>query len=293
MPLIGIQIIFLCLGCAFWWVTARGTHKAAIVALALIGVFAGLALILESRLTELTIKGVGTIKAATEQATADANTIAKIKERIENQSATVDAIASQAAKATELSRTFAEQIRLGEQKLRDVDLALHEAREALAKTKEESDFMRIVVAAQNDDRHAFDKLDAIARDTGSPFAEHAHQAWITIFEAHNKPFFSTNLGNPWRPGFAHAQLWMNELTDQYKTAVPEIRPALIEYIWNREDIKKIEKLDFLVEVMQSDSSLAAVEYAGRFFTTATNQKIKPLALDHLTKWWKDHRFEFE
>jgi len=29
-----------------------------------------------------------------------------------------------------------------------------------------------------------------------------------------------------------------------------------------------------------------------FFTAGTKQKIKPLAVEYLSKWWKEHRHEF-
>ena len=72
-----------------------------------------------------------------------------------------------------------------------------------------------------------------------------------------------------------------------------LKPALIEYINNRSDIPKLEKLDFFIEVMKTDASLKAVEYAGRYFTMGTNLKIKPLAIDYLPNWWAEHRKDYE
>jgi hypothetical protein len=66
----------------------------------------------------------------------------------------------------------------------------------------------------------------------------------------------------------------------------------LEYIWTRNDIPKIDRLDFLMSVMKFDASLTAVEYAGRHFTEGTEQKIKPLAVEFLAKWWDEHRSEF-
>jgi hypothetical protein len=39
------------------------------------------------------------------------------------------------------------------------------------------------------------------------------------------------------------------------------------------------------------SERAALEYAGRNFTLLTDLKIKPLAVDYLAQWWKEHREE--
>jgi len=68
-----------------------------------------------------------------------------------------------------------------------------------------------------------------------------------------------------------------------------MKVPLLEYINNRNDIPKIDKLDFFMQVMKTDQSLTAVEYAGRYFTTDTNLKIKPLAVDYLAQWWAANR----
>jgi hypothetical protein len=68
-----------------------------------LSILAGFGLLLSDRITEFNIPNFGTIKAATQQATVDAETITKLKERVENQSATVDLIASQASKAQRLA----------------------------------------------------------------------------------------------------------------------------------------------------------------------------------------------
>lgn len=84
---------------------------------------------------------------------------------------------------------------------------------------------------------------------------------------------------------------MPVLKNLFSNANAKLKPALLEYIWQRDDIPKVDRLDFMIEVMKQDYSLNAIEYAGRHFTSGANLKIKPLAVDYLVKWWNDHRNE--
>ncbi len=84
MKLIGILLVLNSIGLAAWWISTNGSHKAAIIALCSIAVFSGLALILQDRITELTVQGVGTIKVATKQVESDAQAVSDLKERVEN-----------------------------------------------------------------------------------------------------------------------------------------------------------------------------------------------------------------
>jgi hypothetical protein len=51
-------------------------------------------------------------------------------------------------------------------------------------------------------------------------------------------------------------------------------------------------MDFMIQVMEKDSSLRAGEYAGRYFTEGAGLRIKPMALEYLSDWWDKHRKEF-
>lgn len=44
-----------------------------------------------------------------------------------------------------------------------------------------------------------------------------------------------------------------------------------------------------MDVMRNDSSLMAVEYAGRYFTSGADLKIKPAAVDYLYEWWQKNK----
>jgi seryl-tRNA synthetase len=293
MKLIGILLVLNGIALTAWWVTTNGTHKASVITVCTIAVFAGLALILQDRITELTVKGVGSIKAAVEKAESDAEAIDSLKSRVESQSATVDLVAQEASKAKKLSEEVAKKNERAEKKLDTLDESIAKAKSTLSSLESVTEYTMTVVAAQNDDRKAFDKLKAWSEDKNHPFRERAQQAWTSVFESHNKPYSVSGFKVPWVEGFDPSKLSLHDLANQYWNAPAQLKPALLEYIWNRNDLPKIDRLDFLMKVMETDESLNAVEYAGRHFTSGTEQKIKPLAVDYLSKWWKEHRGEFK
>lgn len=292
MNLIGILLVLISIALTAWWVTTKGRHKGTVVTLCFLAVFAGFALILQGRITELTVKGVGTIKTAVQQVTSDAKTVADLKERVENQSATVDLVAKEASKAKALSEEVADKNKRAEDKLEILDKAINKANTTLEELDAVTEFTMTVVAAQNDDRKAFDKLKLWAEDKAYRFSGRAQQAWNTIMKEHSKPYFVSGFKVPWTEGFDPSKLVLPVLAQQYQQAPAQLKPALLEYIWNRNDIPKIDRLDFMLNIMQTDSSLTAVEYAGRYFTSGTNQKIKPLAVEYLANWWREHGQEF-
>jgi len=162
---------------------------------------------------------------------------------------------------------------------------------ALAELRETSEYVMTVVAAQNDDRKAFDQLKTWADDKSSPFSARAAQAWSKILDEHATPFFK-GLTVPWAESVDPSKLSLDQLKATHRSAPPHIRVALLEYIWNRGDIAKKQKMAFLVDVMKTDASLQVVEYAARFFMKESNQKIKPLAIDPLLEWWAKHKNEY-
>lgn len=108
LKLIGALLIINALFITAWWVMGEHLHKGWAFTLCLSAIFVGSFLVLQERVTELTVKGIGTIKSAAEQASADANLIADLKSRVEAQSATVNLVAKEAADAKQLVNDLSE-----------------------------------------------------------------------------------------------------------------------------------------------------------------------------------------
>ena len=275
----GIIILIVVLPLTFWWVTSARKYKGYVLSFCATAVFVGIALIIQDRIIEFTIEGIGTIKAAAEQATLDAKQVSEIRQRIEAQSATIDLVAMQAGEAKKLSE--------------EMDETLQKASKTLSELQQITEFTMTVVAAQNDDRKAFDQLKAWANDKSFPLSARAKQAWNTIFEEHSKPQYISYPKVPWREGLDPSKLTFKDLLQIYGSAPSPLKPMLIEYIWNRQDIPKKDRMQFLIDVMQHDQSLRAVEYAGIFFAQGAQLTIKQMAVDHMLSWWRDNKNEIQ
>lgn len=60
----------------------------------------------------------------------------------------------------------------------------------------------------------------------------------------------------------------------------------MEYVWRREDMLKRDRAAFLMEVIQNDKSLQAVEYPARYLNAEVKLNVKPLAVEEFVKWWR-------
>jgi len=112
-----------------------------------------------------------------------------------------------------------------------------------------TEYTKTVVAAQNDDRKAFDKLKQWSEDNTHPFSKEAGKAWTAIFESHYRVFRVGGFSIPWNKGLDPSTLSLSQLQAQYRSAPSQLKPALLEYIWKRSDVPQIDRLDFMMKVM--------------------------------------------
>lgn len=155
---------------------------------------------------------------------------------------------------------------------------------------EVSEFTMTVVAAQNDDRIAYDKIQEWAKNNNYRFSSEADQAWIAIYESHNNQMY-TKGDVPWDAGVDPSKFSLSDLDRQYQSLHVQLKPNFLEYIWTRNDISEFDRLEFMINVIKTDPSLKAVEYAGRIFARGTKQGIKALSVDHFLEWWELHKDE--
>jgi hypothetical protein len=172
-------------------------------------------------------------------------------------------------------------------------LALLSARAKVDELQQITEFTRTVIAAQNDDRRSFDRLEIWANDPAFPLKAEAASAWAEIRDEHAPLFYATGFTIPWSEGTDPSKLTLPDLTREYGRAPVALRPALIEYIWKREDIRKVDRMAFLADVVRQDTSLKAVEYAGRFLSEALGAKLKPLAVQKLLQIWEQQKDTIE
>jgi DNA-binding FadR family transcriptional regulator len=289
MQLFGVLLIVNGVGFTAWWIATGQPHSGYVLLAGLLAVSTGIYLYVQGRTAEVAVHDVGSIKAAAERAMLDAKEIAEIRRRIESQMATVAFVARQAVEARKLSNELALKNELVEKKISHVDETLEKANRALTELHQISEFIIAVVAALNDDRKAFDQLRVWSENKSHLFSSRAQHVWDTIVAEHSKALAFGGFALSWRAGLDPSKLTLGELKQTYDSSPATLKPALLEYIWKRQDIPRRDKLQFFAEVIEHDQSLTAVEYAGRYFTEQAGLKIKPLAVDDLLKWWRDNK----
>jgi len=290
MKLIGILIILNSIVASAWWITTHGTYKGSVLTLCSLAVFAGLALILYDRITELSVNGVGTIKTAVEQASSDANVVSELKTRVEGQSATVDLVAKEAAEAKQLVTDLSLKNSKAEEKLSQLDKAINDGNLAVKELQIYILFNRVVLAAKNDSRQAYDQLWAWSADSSYLLQKDATQTIQTIVDQHDPKMTISNTSISLNDGKNLSTLSLSDLRTAMLSAPPNIRRCVVEFVWKkRTDKSKKDRLEFLVEVIRSDESLLVVEYAGRYFEEGTGDKFKPLAIEQHLEWWKENK----
>ena len=260
----------------------------------LLTVTTGFLLILKDRLIEFTLKDVFSIKTAVAQADADAKTIAAIKERVENQSATIDLVAQNAQRSLKLSEELNDKIKQTESELSKVKITSSEAAKAVHQLEAVTEFAQVVVAAQNDDRPSLDKLKTWADDSDYPMSQLARQAWIKtrIYYSGEEPKPSATA--TWEGTVAFTNIPMSELTQLYKQTKPFQHAHLVQQIWARKDVPKRERMAFLIDVMKTDVSISAVDNARKCFYGETDLPkgelaTSPIILEPLYQWWEKNK----
>lgn len=288
-----ILIVFAVAFPTIFFLSSKGKRfpKTALVMIAAVAMFGGISLVIADRITKV-VSPFGTITAATQHATEDARAISQLRERVENQSATVDLVATQAEKAKQMSQDATNQVNKVQQKIDSLNNIIGEAEKTLKSLKEEEDFRGIVMAAQNDDRASYDKLSIIADDKGSRFSREAQDAYRTIIDSHNSSVYKSGFTGFWPSGFDPSKLSFLDLQQAYQAAPAVIKPGVIEYIWKRNDIPEQDRMDFMINIMKTDSSLLATEYASRYFLQGAKLEMNIMNFNGIYKWWAQHRTDF-
>lgn len=268
IQLIGILIIVNSLVISAWWLGTHQTWNLGFTSIAILACLIGLALILNERALELSFGKFGMIKSAAKQATDDANAIAQLKQRVENQSATVDLVAKTAA----------------------------DAQKDVSRLRNVTDFSLTVQAAQNDDRQAFEKLLSILGDKSNEFRELASRAVVEIRRRYNGPISPGYLNLPLAAGKDPKKLSIFELRIAYNSTLTVYKASVVNLVQDSTIINRKEKMQFFVDILENCSSLTATFYAGQFFAELAKDptiKWSPFNTKPLLEWWPKNKENIE
>lgn len=224
-----------------------------------LAVFVGVVFVLEERVTEVGIKGIGTIKAAARRAEDDANAISEIRKQVQQQEASIDSVAERAA----------------------------EADSKLAKLDEALEMTRLVIAAKNDDRRAFEILGDYTNEKTSPYWRLAASVHVDVRAQFDGPIEPGYLSIP--PQFNVKSIPESKVVDYYRSCDAFFHPALVVAFTDRADLSLRSRLELAASVLESDESLTATHYAGKFLADHAGIKWQPFNTAPLLAWWDSNR----
>ena len=293
MQFLGILIIINTMAVSFWLLSATSTNRWGLGLICGLGIAAGILVMISHRITGLKIPKIGEVQAAIEQATIDAKAISNIKARVEGQSATIDLIASSANDAKRL----AEDASLAYSQVKNEVAELGTTTKKAGKIIEEmSDLQELTLTIQSafgGDRRAFDRLENYRSEDRPSFEKLASSAWQEIQRRYSGPPLRPYVGNyPEEEKTALDKLDFKQLRVKYQSLERHERQNFLAYVWNREDIPRIDKLDFMVDVVENDGSLWAAQDAAQKVRYATDPPIHGFDPKALTKWWRENRDRF-
>ncbi len=305
----GLLIIIAPISIAIWNVIKSKPVTKDIYYICVISLIIGLPVIMIDRITEIPIPYIGTIKAATEQATSDSQEVSRLRKRIESQSATIDLIAQNATDAKKLSteakslyeelsnkniladkelKNISDKILPLELKADSLSTLTKKTRKEILRTQERLNIQKLMVASIAGSRSEYEKLNKIAGKK-SRIQTYANSAIKNIFFYFMSEKFLT----------------------AYPVLVDDVSKKDIGYsvdevilIYHNEDPKRdmqesaintlaILKQDTAVqEICDSidrEQNLRVISRMTRTLEILTGEKFYPLDINAVKKWWGKNR----
>lgn len=148
-------------------------------------------------------------------------------------------------------------IKVAEEKIKNVDQQVAKTAESIKELRSLTDFATVVIAAQNHDRAAFEQLKVWAEDKLFPYHEKSAQAFRKIMEDHQPVFGRAPIDATWREGIDPSKLTLQQLRMAYNEA-GNYKNSIIKYVWwQRTDIAKKERMQFLIDIIKSEKISAS------------------------------------
>lgn len=234
---------------------------------------------------ELSSPYFGTIKASALSASNYLSEIESVRIRVEKQRDTIDAAFATAVSAQKAASNATAQVAHAWEQLRLIET--------------NAVFLQVVAQAYSDSRSAFDQLKVWAVNDKHPFQRESSSAVVSLTDSHNHTDSNPmGLGlieyhpvpevakDPKLPPEKLKELLRNE---PYYL----LRISIIQHMVKRVDFSKHDKLELLMEIMETDNNLRTVSYAGFTFRELSGWNYKTLALDGFQEWWKKNKDELK
>lgn len=181
-------------------------------------------------------------------------------------------------------------------KTTELNEVLEESKENLSVLRSNVEFLEIMLSAQNDDFAAFDQLYKWSKDSSHPFQKVAINATIRLRTEYAGQIIHGHLNINWGNGITPDQISFDHLRQYYENLDPVYHADLVQLIWERKDIQKMDKMSFFVRILRNSNSLTAKHDAARYFIKCANDenlKWSPFKIDPLLEWWETNKTKMQ
>lgn len=155
---------------------------------------------------------------------------------------------------------------------------LAEARELLTKLDEQASFIMTALAAQNDDRSAYEQLEQWSKDTKHKFHSEAAMVIKTIQLNYSERMLGKSYRSLSWKDEAKANAFDQDIILYNWSVLPrsDVAPAYVEFVWAHTNMTKEQKLHFLHSVVKnSRNSLQAADRAAELLSAELKAKYNP------------------
>ncbi len=164
--------------------------------------------------------------------------------------------------------------------------SLVEVRKTIEAGKKQSDFVITILAAQSDNRKAFEKLRLWSIDSTFPLQEQAKSAVLNVINSY--AINDAHMRLHWPPEFDSLKMSIEDIRAKWNGLPTRSARAYVEFVWNHHNITKEQKLTFLNDALKdSRGSLQAADWAAE--TLAKEAKVNyntPFNFSKIEEWWE-------
>lgn len=173
--------------------------------------------------------------------------------------------------------------------LEAVSLELQKAKSTENELSSISDFTLILLAAQNDDSDAFDKLAKLSENPSFRFRELAESGYLQIMISYGGVIQRGYINILWKEGFDPETMSLKDLREHLRDLQPRYHANLVHVAWNHKTLTKQEKMQFMVDVLEQSKSLNAKDHAARLFAQQAGLPWNSMIIHPLLSWWKEKK----
>ena len=155
----------------------------------------------------------------------------------------------------------------------------------------------LISLADHDNRAAFDQLKEDANNPQSRYRYLSQQVLIAIGTSDAlEGTIDFNVA-PWSDKYK-PDMFTTMSIDDFRYQIvnaqrADLQSALLDKFWNSDRFSKLQKLDFIMDIIRTSQSIAAVRHAERIANSECHLNMNPIACDQYLSWWDKNREKFK